>query len=70
MPWEHVRDLGLIIFVCGGIVLFGLNIIGRRTPLPPDSWWIRNVGDAMMLGGACLAVMAMFVGYWASSGGP
>jgi hypothetical protein len=63
MPWEFLRDSGVITFVVGGFVLFGLSVIHRGTSQSPHAEWIRNGADFMMLGGACVAVIAMSMDY-------
>ena len=63
MLWELLRNIGLITFVIGGFVLLGLSTIHRAHPLGPQPELIRNIADGMMLGGACLAVIAMSMDY-------
>ena len=65
MSWEIMRDTGLSLFACGSLLLV-LSAISRRIPNLPDAAWLRNVGDLIMLGGACLAVAAMAIGFLAS----
>jgi hypothetical protein len=62
MLWQLMRDTGLSMFAGGGI-LFVLSGIHRRIPNLPNPIWLRNIGDLMMLGGACLAVGAMAFGF-------
>jgi len=69
MLWQGIRDTGLFMFACGGI-LFVLSTIYRRIPNLPDLTLLRTIGDLMMLGGACLAVAAMAVGFFAPSESP
>jgi hypothetical protein len=69
MLWQLMRDTGLSMFACGGI-LFALSGAHRRIANLPNPIWLRNIGDLMMLGGACLAVGAMAVGFFASSESP
>jgi len=64
MLWQFMRDAGLCMFACGGI-LFVLGTIHRRIPNLPDPTLLKSIGDLMMLGGACLAVVAMTVGFFA-----
>ena len=69
MSWEIVRDTGLLLFVSGSLLL-ALSWVPREIPNLPDAAWLRNIGDLMMLGGACLAVAAMTIGLVASSRNP
>jgi hypothetical protein len=64
MWWQLMRDAGLCMFASGG-VLFVLSTIHRRIPNLPDRTLLRNIGDLMMLAGACVAVAAMAVGFFA-----
>jgi len=63
MSWEFLRDLGLVIFGAGAIVAFGLSRILLRQLGLANAAFMATIGDAMMLGGACLAVTAMSIGY-------
>jgi hypothetical protein len=71
MSWAFTRDIGLMIFALGAVLFFGWSRIRSRVPELQllDPLWIRTIGDGMMLGGACLALLAMF-GHWAVSGSP
>src|SRR5271169_3466249 len=64
-----MRDTGLSIFLCGSL-LFVLSRIRPRTLNLPDAASLRSISDLMMLSGACLAVTAMALGFFASSGSP
>jgi len=70
MLWELVRDIGLIIFVFGGLVRFAVTRIFRRRMDVADTRRMNAIGDGMMLAGACLAVSAMFVDYLMSGESP
>ena len=70
MSSELLRDLGLVIFAAGAILAFGLCRILSRYPGSPDVALMATIGDAMMVGGACLAVTAMTIGYLAPAGNP
>ena len=65
MSWELMLDIGLTIFAFGAVSFFALSKI--RSPVPElqflNPFWIRTIGDGMMLGGACLALIAMLMGY-------
>lgn len=63
MLWELLRNIGLITFIAGGFVLLGLSTIHRTHPYLPHVELIKNIADGMMLGGACLAVIAMSTDY-------
>jgi hypothetical protein len=70
MSWEPIRDIGLMIFVCGSFALFAVTLSRCLDPPRPDEWirsfsdsWIWSIGDGLMLIGACLAVSGMFFGY-------
>jgi hypothetical protein len=65
MPLEFLRDAGLIFFGVGAALFFGLSKAHSQLPELKrlDPLWIRTIGDGMMLGGAFLALMAMF-GQW------
>jgi len=66
MSWETLRDLGLIAFVTGALVTFGLSRVFHRQLGAVNAALMSTIGDAMMLAGACLAVTAMVIGYLAS----
>ena len=70
MSWELVRDIGLNIFILGAILFFVPSKIHDRVPQFPDTLRMRTIGDGMMLTGACLALIAMLVGYWVLSARP
>ncbi len=64
MSWELIRDVGLILFIGGGFLLFAISA-GRYLDPPQanekvralvDSW-IWSIGDGMMIAGACLALL-------------
>ena len=70
MSWEVIRNIGLIMFVCGSIVLFAIMLGQYFDPPQPDAWirsiaesWMWSVGDGLMVAGACLALMGFVVGY-------
>jgi hypothetical protein len=67
---EFLRDLGLIIFATGALVVFGLRRILHRHLGFPNAALIATIGDAMMLAGACLAVTAMAIGYFVPAESP
>ena len=66
---EFLRDLGLIIFATGALVVFGLRRILHPQGFPTAAL-IATIGDAMMLAGACLAVTAMAIGYFVPAESP
>ena len=71
--WEFMRDLGLVVFAAGGaLVAFGFSFsrILLRELGPPNVTLMTTIGDAMMLAGACLAVTAMFIGYFTTGESP
>lgn len=62
-----------MMFVGGGLVLFAVTIGRYLDPPRPNEWirsvsnsWIWFIGDGLMLVGACLAVLGMFLCYLAS----
>ena len=61
MFWEFLRDLGLAAFTFGALFAFGLGIVHRQFD-PANVAFMAAIGDAMMLGGASLAVNAMVIG--------
>jgi hypothetical protein len=70
MSWDVIRSIGLIMFVCGSIVLFAVKLGQYFDPPPPDAWirliaesWVRSGGDGLMVAGACLALLGIAVGY-------
>ena len=63
MSWEFLRDVGLIIFATGAVVVFGLTRILHGRLGSAEVPYMATIGDAMMLAGACLAVTAMAIGY-------
>jgi hypothetical protein len=66
IPWEFMRDLGLVIFAVGCALVvfrFSFSRILLRELGPPNVTLMTTIGDAMMLAGACLAVTAMGIGY-------
>jgi hypothetical protein len=73
MSWESVRDIGFLMFVCGSFALFAVTLGRYLDPPQPDERirsigdsWMWSAGDVLMLAGACLAVLGMFLGYVAS----
>ncbi len=70
MLWEFLRDTGLTIFISGGLLLLVMNKVLRRRLDRADARRLQTIGDAMMLAGASLAVIAMLVGYFVSGQGP
>ena len=67
MSWEYMRDIGLIMFVSGALVAFGLSRILHRQLGSAKVALMATIGDAMMLFGACLAVTAMVIRFLVSS---
>jgi len=70
MSWVLIRDEGVIMFICGSLMLFAVTL-GRHLE-PPQSEasiriicdsWIWFVGDVLMLLGAFFAVIGIFLGY-------
>ena len=70
MSWELIRDAGFIMFICGSLMLFAFTL-GRYLE-PPQSdasiriicdSWIWFVGDGLMLLGAFVALIGIFLGY-------
>jgi hypothetical protein len=62
-----------MMFVCGGLVLFAVTLGRYLDPPQPNEWirsisdsWLWSIGDGLMLAGACLAELGMFLGYLAS----
>ena len=73
ISWEFMRDLGLVVFAVGSaLVAFGFSFsrILLRELGPPNVTLMTTIGDAMMLGGACLAVTAVVMGYLMPAGNP
>jgi hypothetical protein len=69
MSWEPIRDIGFIMFVSGGFVLFAVTLGRYLDPPQPDERirsisdsWMWAIGDGLMLAGACLAVLGMLLG--------
>jgi len=54
----------------GGLLLLVMNKVLRRRLDRADARRLQTIGDAMMLAGASLAVIAMLVGYFVSGEGP
>jgi hypothetical protein len=70
---EIVRDLGLVVFAVGGALValrFSFSRILLRELGPLNVTLMTAIGDAMMLVGACLAVIAMGIGYLMPAGNP
>jgi hypothetical protein len=62
-----------MMFVCGSFVLFAVTLGRYLDPPQPDEWirsfsdwWMWSIGDGLMLAGACVVVLGMFLGYLAS----
>jgi hypothetical protein len=70
MLWQLLRDIGLILFLAGGLILFELRWIYPKNSHVPHALWMRKIADAAMLGGACIAVIAMLMGYFLSVENP
>ena len=73
MSWEVIRSIGLIMFVCGGMVLFAVLLGQYFDPLNQDGrirltieslMW--SAGDGLMIIGACVALMGFVGGYLTS----
>jgi hypothetical protein len=73
MSWVLIRDEGVIMFICGSLMLFAVTL-GRYLD-PPQSdasiriicdSWMWFVGDGLMLVSAFVAVMAILGGYLVS----
>ena len=73
MSWVLIRDEGVIMFICGSLMLFAVTL-GRYLD-PPQSdasiriicdSWMWFVGDGLMLVSAFVAVMAIVSGYLVS----
>jgi hypothetical protein len=70
MSWEYIRDIGLLMFVSGGMLLFAVALGQYFDPPQPGAWirsifdsWMWSTGDVLMIGGACLALVGIVVGY-------
>ena len=70
MSWESIRDIGLLMFVSGGMLLFAVALGQYFDPPQPGAWirsifdsWMWSTGDVLMIGGACLALVGIVVGY-------
>ena len=73
MSWEFLRNVGLVAFVWGGVVVLAVFLLRRfltRHFTSPNVAFVATLGDAMMLAGASLAVTAMAAGYLVSSASP
>jgi hypothetical protein len=62
-----------MMFACGSFTLFAVTIGRYLDPPRPNEWirsvsdsWIWSIGDGLMLAGAFLAELGMFLGYLAS----
>ena len=69
MSWESVRDIGLLMFLSGGMLLFAVMLGQYFDPPQPGSWirsifdsWMWSAGDVLMVSGACLALVGIAVG--------
>ena len=71
ISWEFMRDLGLVIFVVGIVLVVSrFTRIFLRELGAANVTLMATIGDAMMLAGACLAVTAMVIGYLMPAGSP
>ena len=73
MSLEFLRNVGLVAFVWGGVVVLAVSLLRRfltRHFTFPNVVFVATLGDAMMLAGASLAVTAMAVGYFVSNASP
>jgi hypothetical protein len=66
MSWEFIRTVGLLMFICGGMVVFAVMLGRFFDPPEPDAWiriiidsWMRSVGDGLMIIGACVALIGI-----------
>jgi len=67
--WESLRDIGLMTFVVGGIGLMVSKILAR--PLGAGEVKVLAIlGEATMICGASLALIAMAIGYFVSAINP
>ena len=73
MSWEILLSIGLIMFVCGGIVLFAVLRGQYFDPLKQNArirltieslMW--SAGDGLMIIGACAALVGFVGGYLTS----
>jgi hypothetical protein len=65
-----IRDMGFIIFICGSLMLFAVALGRYLEPPQADASiriicdsWIWFVGDGLMLLGAFVALIGIFLGY-------
>ena len=69
MSWESVRDIGVLMVLSGGMLLFAVMLGQYFDPPQPGSWirsifdsWMWSAGDVLMVSGACLALVGIAVG--------
>ena len=70
MSWVLIRDEGVIMFICGSLMLFSVTLGCYLEPPQSDASiriicdsWIWFVGDGLMLLGAFVALIGIFLGY-------
>jgi hypothetical protein len=70
MGWEDIRSLGLIIFLCGSLLLFSVKLGQYLDPPRPDQCirvncdsWMQSIADKLILAGVSLALIGIVVGY-------
>lgn len=73
MSWEVIRSSGLIMFLCGSIVLFAVLLGQYFDPPKQDARirsisdsWMWSAGDGLIIIGACVALMGFVGGYLTS----
>jgi hypothetical protein len=73
MSWEVIQRIGLMMFVCGSIVLFVVLLGQYFDPTQQDARirsisdsWMWSAGDGLMIIGACAALVGFVGGYLTS----
>jgi hypothetical protein len=70
MGWEDIRSLGLIIFLCGSLLLFAVKLGQYLDPPRPDQrirancdLWMQSIADKLIIAGASASLVGIVVGY-------
>jgi ABC-type transport system involved in multi-copper enzyme maturation permease subunit len=66
MWWEDLRDIGLLLVLLGGLLYLAGNFVHQNDPKHDDVLWVVRFGDSVMLAGACLAMIAIIIGFFLS----
>jgi uncharacterized membrane protein len=66
MPWDLIRDVGLTIFIVGGLLRLAVSFARYLDPPQKDEkirvlidCWVYSIGDGLMIVGACFSLLGL-----------